>query len=94
MYLYIYMYAHWKPLQPLRSWSGYGPGDEASSWELVSLDDAELETSWKNWTHWRVRRTVQVLDKKSVAVAIVRKCVIWCHEKQMMILGMFAETFL
>jgi len=88
------MYPHWKPLQPLCSWSGYGPGDEASSWELVSLDDAELETPWKNYTHWTVSSTVQVLIKKSVAVSIVGKCEIWYHEKQMMILGMFAERFL
>ena len=88
------MYPHCKPLQQLCSWSGYGPRDETSSWELVSLDDAELETTWKNCTHWRVRSTVRVFDKKSVAVSIVGKCEIWYHEKQMMILGMFAERLL
>ena len=88
------MYPHWKPLQPLCSWSGYGPGDEASSWELVSLDDAELKTPWKKSTHWTVRSAVQVLIKKPVGVSIVGKCEIWYHEKQMMILGTSAERFL
>jgi hypothetical protein len=88
------MYPHRKPLQPLYSWSGHGPSGEASSWELVSLDDAESETPWKNYTHWTVRSSVQVLIKKPVAVSIVGKCEIWYHEKQMMILGMFAERFL
>jgi len=60
----------------------------------VSLDDAELETPRRNCTHWTVRITVQMFDKKSVVVAIVGKCEICYNEKQIMIPGMFVVRFL
>jgi hypothetical protein len=48
----------------------------------------------KESTYWPGRSTVKLLDNKSVAISIAGKCEIWYHEKQIMILGMFAVRLL